>query len=175
MLTSRFSSHCLTLLRTVLCILSLSIPALHAANPLQSSQLLNPEEAFQLHAISSPDAQSINIQFTIAQGYYLYRDRIKIQAQGFTLTPPTFPKGLNKHDENFGNVEIFRNQLNFSIVLPKPVPANSQLTIRSQGCADVGVCYPPVTTKLSIDALLQGKLSSPEQPKTFKKLFQLSQ
>jgi len=87
------------ILLTVL--LFLSAPWLHAAE----DELLEPEKAFRFSA-RMVEAGRIEARFQIAQGYYLYRDKISLTAPGANLGKPLFPAGDLKEDEFFGKVRI---------------------------------------------------------------------
>ncbi len=118
---------------------------------LDDSELLRPEQAFKVSG--KVENQQLIISWDIAEGYYLYRDKFKITAQdpGIVLVEPVFPAGKIKDDENFGRVEIYRNQLSASLPLPENLQlATLDLLIQHQGCADLGICYPPQKTELSI-------------------------
>ena len=95
----------------------------------------------------------IEIRYDTAPGYYLYRDRLAftLEPQSSTLGRPRLPPGKVKHDEFFGNSVIYRRQSTVTI----PVKASSgsmTLTADLQGCADIGVCYPPVRRKFVLPA-----------------------
>jgi thiol:disulfide interchange protein DsbD len=113
--------------------------------------LLEPEKAFRM-STRALDAGTVEVSFTIADGYYMYRERFKFVAAADSkakLGAPQFPPGLRKKDEFFGEVETYRKQ----VVIRLPVEnAESplQLTVTSQGCADVGVCYIPMDSKATI-------------------------
>jgi thioredoxin:protein disulfide reductase len=112
---------------------------------LESNELLPPEQVFQASAKAiSPD--QIEITWTIAKGYSLYRKsmRFETQAPQIQLGNPVFPAGKIKHDELLGDIEHYREQLkiNLPVTITKSVPS-TQLVIHYQGCADIGVCYPP--------------------------------
>ncbi|EJN08486.1 protein-disulfide reductase DsbD [Herbaspirillum sp. YR522] len=115
---------------------------------------LAPEQAFQLTA-RMVDANTAQLDYKIADGYYMYRDRFHFTATGATLGQPGFPPGKTKYDENFQKeVETYHDAVQASV----PVrDANGEFTISavSQGCADKGLCYPPMTlvVKLSPQAL----------------------
>ncbi|MEO8408959.1 MAG: protein-disulfide reductase DsbD [Propionivibrio sp.] len=119
---------------------------LACAYALAAADLLNPLIAFKptVHAL---DGQTIEVRFDIADGYYLYRDNFRFAAEpaSVRLGPPVFPAGKEKDDPTFGKVQVYYHQA----VIRLPVERNSsgplplQLDITSQGCADVGVCYPP--------------------------------
>src|SRR5580658_9654797 len=71
--------------------------------PKSGDEFLSPDQAFQFQA-SAAGADSVQLQWVITKGYYLYRDRIKIAADGTatTLGAPQFPAGVVKNDEYFG-------------------------------------------------------------------------
>lgn len=119
----------------------------------QAQNLLPPEQAFEATA-RFVDDKRIEVRFDIAPGYYLYRDKLAFSAaaKNISLGDATIPRGEIKEDEFFGRVEIFRDSA--VIVLPvlhkstdaMPVSLNAQ----SQGCAEIGVCYPPLTETLKV-------------------------
>jgi len=137
--------------------------------------LLEPDQAFRF-AARLKDASSIEINYQIARGYYLYRDKFQ-----FTLAPasvksgtPQLPPGRKYRDDSFGEVETYRGSL--SIVLPfeladADVPA-IRLTAISQGCADIGVCYVPheQKTELRLASLSPGAMRSEAAPGLFSKV-----
>lgn len=126
-------------IRTLL--LLLCLPGFVAA----ADDLLAPEQAFRFSA-RALDAGNIEVRYDIADGYYLYRDKFKFSAEPADAKAGAarFPPGKVKDDEFFGKVETYRNEV--KILLPVAAPAELdavKLTVTSQGCADVGVCYPP--------------------------------
>ena len=114
---------------------------------------LPPEQAFVLSA-SAPNANTLRASFAITDGYYLYREKFKFtsDSNGATLGSPNYPKGKVKTDEFFGNVETYRNKAVIDIPIDrKNFSGDSlQFTAVYQGCADIGVCYPPQTQKMSL-------------------------
>jgi thioredoxin:protein disulfide reductase len=130
----------------VLVALALLAPLSHAAE-----DFLEPEIAFKFSA-RMIDEKTAEISYRIADGYYMYREAFKFKAEGATLGEPLFPPGKVKFDETFQkDVESYRKTVAITI----PVTAGSTFTLRStgQGCADKGLCYPPMESvvKLSID------------------------
>ena len=107
------------------------------------------DQAFALTA-TAPDAGRIELRWKIADGYYLYRQRISVQADpAFQAQPLQLPRGAKHHDEFFGDVETYRQQL--LATLPGTASAPSvTLKAKYQGCADLGVCYPPQTRTLTV-------------------------
>ena len=104
---------------------------------------LPPEQAFRF-AARPHDAKSVEVTFAIAPGYYLYREQFKFAATGATLGTPAIPPGKVKFDETFNkNVETYRNAI--SILVPvEQAGGEFRLVVTSQGCADAGLCYPPM-------------------------------
>ncbi len=78
------------------------------------------------------------------QGYYLYRHRISVPG----LAEAGIPAGLPKHDEIFGDVEVFYKELN--LIVPKDQIEGDEIVINYQGCADAGLCYPPQKRTVNI-------------------------
>ena len=115
-----------------------------------SADFLPVREAFQLSLVEATP-QSIKLRFATAEGYYLYRHRLQFRSDpaDVTLGPAQLPKGEQKHDEYFGDVEVYHGIL--EVELPRTDPRAFTLVVSYQGCADKGLCYPPETERLSID------------------------
>jgi len=113
------------------------------------SDLLPVDQAFALDA-SAPTRDGIALRWRIANGYYLYRHRISVQADpSFHAGALDLPRGASHHDEFFGDVETYRTQL--QATLPgAPTADTVTLKVKYQGCADLGVCYPPQTRRLTV-------------------------
>ena len=116
-----------------------------------SGDLLEPEKAFRMSA-RALDAGTAEVSFAIAEGYYMYRERFRFAVDPGSagkLGTPQFPPGTRKKDEFFGDVETYRKQV--TIRLPfENWQGPLHLTVTSQGCADVGVCYIPMDSKVTI-------------------------
>jgi len=115
-----------------------------------SADFLPVREAFQLSLVESTP-QSIKLRFVATEGYYLYRHRFQFRAdpQDVSLGAAQLPKGEQKHDEYFGDVEVYHGVLD--VELPRTDQRAFTLVVTYQGCADKGLCYPPETERLSID------------------------
>lgn len=94
----------------------------------------------------------LTLKWQIRPGYYLYRQQIKLVPQQATLGFFTLPAGLSHKDEFFGEVAIFKQQLNLSIPLQQAA-AKASLSVTYQGCAEAGFCYPPETRTIPLDAV----------------------
>ena len=121
-------------------------------------ELLEPDAAFQFRAEAVPPDR-IRVHWKIADGYYMYRSRIKFHSEsdGIDLGEPDLPQGKVKHDEFFGDIEIYRKQVDVDVPVQRAADGSPdiRLVAVSQGCADLGVCYPPLTqvAELSLAAL----------------------
>lgn len=115
-----------------------------------SADFLPVREAFQLSLIDSTP-QSIKLRFVATEGYYLYRHRFQFRAAPAEIVvgPAQLPKGEQKHDEYFGDVEVYHGILD--VELPRSDQRAFTLAVTYQGCADKGLCYPPETERLNID------------------------
>ncbi len=115
--------------------------------------LLKPDIAFKA-SVSQNTPNSIQATWDIADGYYMYRKRFSFESDtdGITLGTPTFPKGKMKDDPGFGKVEVYRNKMvvNIPIIRSNTAPTSFSLKTKSQGCADIGVCYPPQKKTLTL-------------------------
>ncbi|MDR8366892.1 protein-disulfide reductase DsbD [Pseudomonas sp. JL3] len=115
-----------------------------------SADFLPVREAFKLSLVESTP-QSIKLRFVATEGYYLYRHRFQFRADpaDIGLGATQLPKGEQKHDEYFGDVEVYHGILD--IELPRTDSRAFTLVVSYQGCADKGLCYPPETERLSIE------------------------
>lgn len=114
-----------------------------------AEEFLDPAVAFMASA-RAIDAETLEIRYSIASGYYLYRDKFRFAADGASFGPPELPKGKEKNDENFGKVEVYFKEavLRLPVIRQQSGPLTLKLT--SQGCADAGICYPPFTQTLQV-------------------------
>ncbi|MFS2216042.1 protein-disulfide reductase DsbD [Telluria sp. Tellsp104] len=130
---------------------SLSITRLLAAwllaclafvSPAQADDdFLPPEQAFKFSA-QMADAHTIVVNYAIADGYYMYRERFRFAASGAKLGEAVIPPGKIKYDDTFQkNVETYHNGV--EIRIPVDAAGPFTLTATGQGCADKGLCYPP--------------------------------
>ena len=144
----------------------------HAVNP---DDLLPPEQAFKVSAKPTADGHVL-ISWDIADGYYLYRKKIsfKSKTESISIEHADLPDGEIKNDEFFGEMVIYRHQLEIPLTLKRPGTAvNFTLSVKHQGCADLGLCYPPQKTVLNIQLPAIG--GAPPTKKSFNPLQQLSE
>ena len=106
-----------------------------------ADDFLDPAIAFRFEA-RMLDAQTVEVRYRIADGYYMYRERFAFRAAGAKLGTPEIPPGKVKYDETFQkDVETYKGELVIRIPVEGSGPFT--LTATSQGCADAGLCYPP--------------------------------
>lgn len=124
-----------------------------------SNDPLRPEQAFIL-STEVIDGHNISVRWDIAEGYYLYRDKVSfslVDADGISIAPHELNRGKKKHDESFGEMEVFFHELEVAIPLQRNNQAAQQITllIKYQGCAEIGFCYPPMKqeVKFSLPAV----------------------
>ncbi|GAB4182780.1 MAG: protein-disulfide reductase DsbD [Wenzhouxiangellaceae bacterium] len=138
----------------ILLALVLAAVALPARALIDESELLDPDDAFAVSA-SALSRDLLEIRWRIAPGYYMYRHRIGFRAadEQVEFADPQLPDGKRYTDEFFGEVETYRDELRVRLPI-QTLPANLQtlaFEARSQGCADVGVCYPPHRQQLQVE------------------------
>jgi thiol:disulfide interchange protein DsbD len=118
-----------------------------------AEEFLDPAVAFK-PSVKALDGQTIEVSYEIAKGYYLYRDKFRFAVDGDTVTlgTPSFPKGKEHNDENFGKVEVYYKSVAVRIPVERTSsgPLQLNLKVTAQGCADAGVCYPPQTQPLGL-------------------------
>jgi thiol:disulfide interchange protein DsbD len=96
----------------------------------------------------------LKVSFNIADGYYLYRHQFKFTSENATIVPVNLPEGERYEDEFFGVQQIFTGQLAFTIDITQ-AQSNANLTIRYQGCAKKGLCYPPTKQTVEVNEVKQ--------------------
>ena len=124
-------------------------------------EFLPPDEAFRVN--SSIDGDLLRIRYVIAEGYYLYREKMLVQAESpdLTLSPPSFPSGTMKNDPYLGTQEIFTQQVEATVAYRRHDGGAHPLQIKLtyQGCATAGLCYPPI-----VKVLFPGNAPEAAQP-----------
>lgn len=119
---------------------------------LTDSGLLDVDQAFAFSYQLNGEGQVIAL-WTLADGYYLYRDKItaKVISGQADLKGVVTPAGQMKDDPTFGQVEVYYGQAQADITLTE-LQGQVVIELGYQGCADVGVCYPPETRQITLDA-----------------------
>lgn len=135
------------ILLILLCILPLLSTA--AQKPLPGA------DVFKLQA-QIKDPNTIELNWEILPGYYLYRERIHFKntnTDALTLGRLALPTGINKEDALLGKYQIYRRHLNLPLSVLGNQPGDVDIIVKYQGCADSGFCYPPMmkTIRVNID------------------------
>ncbi len=138
----------MTKLLLLLSLLSLPIASALGEEPLP------PDEAFHFSA-EAIDASTIRAEWVLAPGYYLYRHRVSFESgtEGITLGEAILPKGKEKRDEFFGDIESYYERLTVDIPIERTSGAANTLTLiaHSQGCSEpLQLCYPPHEQRVEI-------------------------
>jgi thioredoxin:protein disulfide reductase len=130
--------------------------AFAAGLPGTPPKLLPPEQAFRFSA-RALDPGTLEARFDVADGYYLYRDKLRFTTEPVGARAVDLPPGKPKHDEFFGDVETYRGIVVVRVPLLEAAPGQTvTLHADSQGCADAGVCYPPNPQQLKIAVPMAG-------------------
>lgn len=136
--------------------LSLFLFLSHNALAISEADLLPTDQAFKASILDVTE-DNVAVKFVIADKYYLYKHAFQFSNENLDLklSEALIPDGKKKVDEFFGEVESYRNELVINIPFEntKGVAADN-LTIKYQGCADIGVCYPPQKKNLNFAPLL---------------------
>ncbi|MGE8566951.1 Thiol:disulfide interchange protein DsbD precursor [compost metagenome] len=122
------------------------------------AEFLEPEKAFVFSAqMAAPD--TLELHYKVAPGYYMYRERFGITISPIgatTLGEAVYPKGEVKYDPTFEkDMEVFHKD----VMIRVPVGAGGQpftLTLTGQGCADAGLCYPPMDSSVKLTPVAGG-------------------
>ncbi len=122
-----------------------------------SSLLLPPDTAFAFY-IETKSATKFIINWKIADGYYLYRDKISIKENNKTgnslISKIIIPQGKVYSDSFFKDQQIFRNNQAKAIIYLKQPASNLNFDLEFQGCSDTSVCYPVIYKKIDIDTTI---------------------
>ena len=119
-------------------------------------EFLDPEEAFIVSA-KAVSENVIKVQWQIADGYYLYKDKFQFSLQGndLTITNVKLPEGKLKNDPDFGSVWVNYHDVDALLTIQRKEDAAStaELLINYQGCKEDVLCYPPISKTLPINLI----------------------
>jgi thioredoxin:protein disulfide reductase len=133
-----------------------------------ANSFLPPEQAFA--ASVKQQGQKLVLEYQIAPGYYLYQHRFefRLEPKG-ELGKAQLPPALEKNDKYMGQVRIYQGKTRIELPVSGAFkPSETVLVVKSQGCAEAGLCYPPFTQRLPLSApsrkTLDGLLERRHQP-----------
>ena len=119
-------------------------------------EFLDPEEAFIVSA-KAVSENVIKVQWQIADGYYLYKDKFQFSLQGndLTITNVKLPEGKLKNDPDFGSVWVNYHDVDALLTIQRKEDAAStaELLVNYQGCKEDVLCYPPISKTLPINLI----------------------
>jgi thiol:disulfide interchange protein DsbD len=125
---------------------------------------LPPDQAFDLKIVAR-DIHTLQANFNITAGYYLYRDKIKLSTKdsAIKITAVNLPKGEIKQDPNFGATEVFHHSFQAEVTLEGAMDKASSITIDAvyQGCSEQGLCYPPINKTIVVSLAGAASVSAP--------------
>jgi len=117
-----------------------------------AQDFLPPEKAFRVEATWLENSNQIEVEFLPAKGYYIYQESLKFQAgsdaEKLVNIRPKLPAGIEKFDETFQKkLQVYKQP--FMVLLDAKTSAGKPMHIEVilQGCAEAGICYPPMTLK----------------------------
>ena len=135
-------------------------------------EFLSPDDAFQ-PSVKIITNNHLEVTWDIKEGYYLYLGMFEfsVDKPDMKIIKVDMPEGKTKKDEFFGNVDVYYNSTKANIYFDR-ITSNSNLILKYQGCADAGLCYPPVTKKFPLEQYAENnpyllKTSSTENQYSF--------
>jgi thiol:disulfide interchange protein DsbD len=119
-----------------------------------AEDFLPPDQAFRL-TVNADSPDRVRLSWAIAPGYYLYRSRLKFSTTTprVTLGQADLPAGDTKHDEYFGDQVVYHAGLVAHLAVSRAAGSNDALALNVtyQGCAEAGLCYPPITKSFALE------------------------
>ncbi len=109
------------------------------------------DEAF-IPVVSGIQNGHLQFEFEIADGYYLYRDKLSISGANANFAALSLPEAVTHEDEYFGTSYVYRGGVAGSAKVKTASSPQLNVALKFQGCADLGICYPPTTVEFDVDA-----------------------
>ena len=158
MMTRKYSANVVVLIRLFLLVMAVVSMFYSSTTRANQEDFLDPEKAFTLQA-EMADASHVRLRFSIANGYYMYREQFafKLDTDIVRLGEAKFPTGKIKYDPTFDRkMELFFKEAVITLPItswPKNSPETPFiLTVTGQGCAEAGICYPPMDFIINMQA-----------------------
>jgi len=130
------------LLRPLVGVCLLSVTSLLSFAFAGEPDFLDADQAFNMHT-EVVDGRAVALHFDVAPGYHLYKSKIQLGADnGAVLGTPDYPAPVREHDAQFGDTDVYRGRVDVTVPV-QSAPKDFVLTVKAQGCADAGLCYPP--------------------------------
>ncbi|QWE24767.1 protein-disulfide reductase DsbD [Polynucleobacter sp. AP-Elch-400A-B2] len=122
------------------------------SNVFAAPEFLPPEKAFQAEATWVANTNDVEIEIFPAKGYYIYQESLHLkmgsEPNKLGLVKTSLPTGIEKFDETFQKkMQVYKQA--FLITLDKKAEIGKPLylELELQGCAEAGICYPPMILK----------------------------
>ncbi len=117
-----------------------------------AQDFLQPEKAFRVEASWIENSNQIEVDFSPAQGYYIYQESLKFEvgteAGKLYNIRPKLPLGLEKFDETFQKkLQVYKQPFVVLLDAKPEIGKPLHIEVSLQGCAEAGICYPPMTLK----------------------------
>ena len=118
---------------------------------LAEEEFLPPEQAFAIQpskVISSDQGNHVEVSWKIADGYYMYRNKVSFTPKddSLKLGEIELSESETKNDPYFGEIQVFKKSLTAKVPFSSDKEKNEllEMTAKTQGCASGGICYPPL-------------------------------
>jgi len=121
-----------------------------SASVFAAQDFLPPEKAFRVEASWIENSNQIEVDFAPAQGYYIYQESLKFEvgteAGKLYSVRPALPLGIEKFDETFQKkLQVYKQPFVVLLDAKPEIGKPLHIEVSLQGCADAGICYPPMT------------------------------
>ena len=118
--------------------------------PVNQAEFLSPDEAFKID-YNIVDKNHVKINWIIHPGYYLYMGMFEFKSlDANKILKVEMPEGKKKQDEFFGDVDVYYYSAEADVYFLDDIKNSIQLKVKYQGCADAGLCYPPVFKTITL-------------------------
>ncbi|WP_062307073.1 protein-disulfide reductase DsbD [Polynucleobacter sinensis] len=121
-------------------------------NAFAAPEFLPPEKAFQAEASWVANTNDIELEIFPAKGYYIYQESLHFkmgsQANKIKAVSASLPPGVEKFDETFQKkMQVYKKEFLITLEQKAEIGKPTYLEVELQGCAEAGICYPPMTLK----------------------------
>ncbi len=121
-------------------------------NAFATSEFLPPEKAFQAEATWVANTNDIELEIFPAKSYYIYQESLHFkmgsQPKKLEAVKAPLPPGIEKFDETFQKkMQVYKQAFLLTLDKKAEVGKPLYLELELQGCAEAGICYPPMTLK----------------------------
>ena len=118
--------------------------------PINQAEFLSPDEAFKID-YNIVGQNHVKINWIIHPGYYLYMGMFEFKSlDANKILKVEMPEGKKKRDEFFGDVDVYYYSAEADVYFVDDIEDSIELKVKYQGCADAGLCYPPVFKTITL-------------------------